>query len=192
MKVHLFGASTCCRTHPFSERCGAGLRERSASATSGDRCRRRDRPADSRHWQQRSHRVQRARAAAVARTHRVLLEPETRHGNAGLFGGDPGAVPTEALSMGMATILQARQILLVSRRAAKAANRRAVLRGPVTTRMPGSFLQLHPDVEVVLDGRRLDSGGLEQLAERSPRHLRRSPRAPNRPPSSGGAAPAAA
>ena len=43
-----------------------------------------------------------------ARTHRVTLKPETRRGNAALFGGDPAQVPAEALSMGMATILRAR------------------------------------------------------------------------------------
>ena len=43
-----------------------------------------------------------------ARTHRVTLKPETRRSNAALFGGDAAAVPAEALSMGMATILHAR------------------------------------------------------------------------------------
>jgi glucosamine-6-phosphate deaminase len=87
----------------------------------------------------------------VARTHRMTLEPETRRDNAGLFGGDPAAVPPEALSMGIATILQARRILLVARGAAKAGIVARVLDGPITTDVPGSFLQVHPDVEVVLD-----------------------------------------
>jgi glucosamine-6-phosphate deaminase len=87
----------------------------------------------------------------VARTHRMTLEPETRRDNAGLFGGDPAAVPAEALSMGIATILQARRILLVARGAAKAEIVARVLEGPVTTEVPGSFLQVHPNVEVVLD-----------------------------------------
>lgn len=87
----------------------------------------------------------------VARTHRMTLEPETRRDNAGLFGGDPAAVPPQALSMGIATILQARRIVLVARGAAKAGIVARVLEGPITTGVPGSFLQLHPDVEVVLD-----------------------------------------
>jgi glucosamine-6-phosphate deaminase len=90
-------------------------------------------------------------AALVARTHHVALEAETRRDNAGLFRGDPEAVPSEALSMGIATILQARKILLVARGAAKADIVARVVRGPVTTEIPGSFLQLHPDVEIVLD-----------------------------------------
>ena len=48
--------------------------------------------------------------ALQAWTHRVTLEPDTRRDNAGLFGGDPAAVPAEALSMGIATILQARRV----------------------------------------------------------------------------------
>jgi glucosamine-6-phosphate deaminase len=89
--------------------------------------------------------------ALQARTHRVTLEPETRRDNAALFGGDPAAVPAEALSMGIATILQARRIVLLATGPAKAAIVVRLLRGPVTTELPGSFLQLHADVEIVLD-----------------------------------------
>jgi len=87
----------------------------------------------------------------VARTHLVTLTPATRRANAALFGGRHRAVPRQALSMGMATILKARRIVLLATGSAKA---RAVARavdGPLTTRVPASFLQLHPDVEVWLD-----------------------------------------
>ena len=49
-----------------------------------------------------------------ARTHRVTLKPATRRSNAALFGGDPAQVPAEALSMGMATILRARAVVLLA------------------------------------------------------------------------------
>jgi glucosamine-6-phosphate deaminase len=87
----------------------------------------------------------------VARTHRVRLRPETREANAALFDGKGDRVPKEALSMGMATILSARRIVLVATGAAKAAAVNDMLRGPITARLPASFLQLHPDVEIVLD-----------------------------------------
>jgi glucosamine-6-phosphate deaminase len=87
----------------------------------------------------------------IARTHRVTLELETKKDNAGLFGGDPARVPSEALSMGIATILQARSILLVARGEGKASIVAKVLNGPVTPEIPGSFLQVHPDTEVILD-----------------------------------------
>ncbi len=86
-----------------------------------------------------------------ARTHRVRLMPETRAANAALFNGDERAVPAEALSMGMATILQARAIVLLATGAAKARCVAAALRGPITTALPASFLQLHPHVDVMLD-----------------------------------------
>jgi glucosamine-6-phosphate deaminase len=86
-----------------------------------------------------------------ARTHRVKLKPETRRSNAALFGGDPAAVPREALSMGMATILQARSIVLLATGKSKARCVARVVNGPITTRLPASFLQLHHDVHVMLD-----------------------------------------
>jgi glucosamine-6-phosphate deaminase len=81
----------------------------------------------------------------------VALEPETRRNNAYLFGGDAEQVPREALSMGMATILQARAIILLAHGASKAPCVERMVRGPLTTALPASFLQLHHDVDVILD-----------------------------------------
>lgn len=87
----------------------------------------------------------------VARTHRVALHAMTRRDNAALFGGESGQVPREALSMGMATILKARVIVLIATGERKAACVQGMLRGPLTTRLPASFLQTHRHVEVFLD-----------------------------------------
>lgn len=84
-------------------------------------------------------------------THRVTLKPETRRSNAMLFGGDPAQVPAEALSMGMASILDARAIVLLATGAAKAACVERVVNGPLTTELPATFLQLHHDVDLMLD-----------------------------------------
>jgi glucosamine-6-phosphate deaminase len=86
-----------------------------------------------------------------SRTHRIALEPETRRNNAELFGGDPDKVPAEALSMGMATILQARAVILLAHGASKAGCVERMVRGPLTTALPASFLQLHHDVDIILD-----------------------------------------
>jgi glucosamine-6-phosphate deaminase len=88
----------------------------------------------------------------AARTHRVTLKPETRRSNASLFGGDPANVPPEALSMGMATILHARAIVLLATGKSKALCVERVIHGPLTTELPASFLQLHDDVDIMLDG----------------------------------------
>lgn len=86
-----------------------------------------------------------------SRTHRVRLRPETRRSNAALFGGDVDAVPEEAVSMGMATILQARALVLLATGRSKADCVERAILGPLTTDVPASFLQLHPDVDVMLD-----------------------------------------
>jgi glucosamine-6-phosphate deaminase len=87
----------------------------------------------------------------AARTHRVTLKAETRRANASLFGGDPGRVPAEALSMGMGTIMQARTILLLAIGKSKARSVARMLDGTVATKLPASFLQLHADVDILLD-----------------------------------------
>ena len=89
--------------------------------------------------------------ALQSRTHRVTLKPETRRSNASLFGGQLDAVPTEALSMGMATILQAESVILLAHGKSKAGCVERVVNGPLTTDLPASFLQLHHDVDIVLD-----------------------------------------
>lgn len=87
----------------------------------------------------------------VAWTHATRLKPATRRANAGLFASRVADVPREALSMGMATILHARRIVLVATGAAKARCVQRMLEGPVTPRLPGSFLQLHRCADVWLD-----------------------------------------
>jgi glucosamine-6-phosphate deaminase len=90
-------------------------------------------------------------AALQARTHRGRLQPGTRAANAALFGGDVTRVPEEALSMGMATILRSRAVVLMATGASKADAVEAMLRGPITTLLPASFLQLHAGVTVMVD-----------------------------------------
>ena len=86
-----------------------------------------------------------------ARTHHVLLEEPTRAANALWFGGDIHAVPRAALSMGMATILNAREVVLIATGSVKAAAVRDMIAGGITTRLPASFLQVHRHVTVMLD-----------------------------------------
>jgi len=86
-----------------------------------------------------------------SRTHLVTLKPESRRSNASLFGGDASAVPAEALSMGMATILQARALVLLANGQSKASCIERAVNGPLTTDLPASFLQLHHDVDIILD-----------------------------------------
>ncbi len=87
----------------------------------------------------------------MANTHHAALHDGTRRDNAAQFGGDPTQVPQEALSMGMGTILKAAALILVATGERKARCVERMVRGPVTTRLPASFLQMHRAVEVFLD-----------------------------------------
>ena len=86
-----------------------------------------------------------------ATSHRARLQPGTRQSNAAMFGGEVARVPESALSMGMATILQARSVVLMATGAGKAGVVRAMTDGHITTTLPASFLQLHPRATVMLD-----------------------------------------
>jgi glucosamine-6-phosphate deaminase len=86
-----------------------------------------------------------------ARTHKVTLLESTLSENAGPFGGEAARVPREALSIGMGTILRADTIVMIATGERKANAIQAMLRGPLTTRLPASLLQLHRRVEVYLD-----------------------------------------
>ena len=86
-----------------------------------------------------------------AASHRVLLSRETRRALAPLVGDDASRVPMAALTLGMAPIVQARQVRLLAFGAGKAAMVTEMVHGPITPRCPASFLQLHQNVNVWLD-----------------------------------------
>ncbi len=60
--------------------------------------------------------------------------------------------------MGVGTILRSRAVILIATGASKVDAVRAAVHGPVTSSMPASLLQLHRDVELVLD--QAAAGGL--------------------------------
>jgi glucosamine-6-phosphate deaminase len=60
-------------------------------------------------------------------------------------------VPTQAISMGIKSIMQAKQIVLMANGENKADAIWATVLGPVTSDVPASVLQLHPFVTLVLD-----------------------------------------
>ena len=82
----------------------------------------------------------------------VELSDGTRSQNASAFGGVAAAVPSRAITLGLAEILAAERILLVVTGAAKASVLRRVLEAPPTPDVPASWLQFHPAVSVIADG----------------------------------------
>ena len=80
----------------------------------------------------------------------VDLTPESIRGAAADF--PPGtALPTQALTIGLATILEAGAVLLLVTGASKAGSLRAALTGPETPEVPASFLRRHPALQVLAD-----------------------------------------
>jgi len=89
-------------------------------------------------------------AAFSTGTHCVGLDKKTIEANKRFFAS-ADEVPRRALTMGMREIMGARRIVLAVAGKDKADILRAVLRGSVTPAVPGSILQLHPDLVVVCD-----------------------------------------
>ncbi|MGG1617209.1 glucosamine-6-phosphate deaminase [Paenibacillus sp. NRS-1782] len=83
-------------------------------------------------------------------THVVDLEERTRIANARFFGNIDD-VPKQAVTMGVGTILKAKQIILVAFGVDKADIVKQAFTGPVTTKCPASLLQCHPNVLILLD-----------------------------------------
>ncbi|WP_108485390.1 glucosamine-6-phosphate deaminase [Oceaniglobus ichthyenteri] len=78
------------------------------------------------------------------------LTNSTRDANARFFG--PGEdVPRYAITMGIATIMQARHVVLLATGAAKADAVAAMIEGPITAICPASILQMHPRATIVVD-----------------------------------------
>jgi len=63
----------------------------------------------------------------------------------------PADHPIGGVTLGISDIMQARHIVLVVKGKAKAEIVKRVLQGPVTTDIPASILQQHPNCEVLLD-----------------------------------------
>ncbi len=83
-------------------------------------------------------------------THCVDLHQSTIEANKRFFASADD-VPRQAFSMGIQTIMKARKILVVVSGEDKAEAVRNCFFGPVTPKVPGSILQMHPDVTVVAD-----------------------------------------
>lgn len=88
--------------------------------------------------------------AFVKDVHQVELTEKTIEANKRFFDSIED-VPRKAYTMGIGTIFQAKKILLVVSGAEKAGILRQVMCGPICPQVPGSILQLHPDVTVVAD-----------------------------------------
>lgn len=83
-------------------------------------------------------------------TRMVYLNDLTIKDAAGDFGGRD-KVPARAITMGVGTIMKARKIILMAWGEKKASIIKATVEGSVSDSVPATFLQLHPNVQFVID-----------------------------------------
>lgn len=86
----------------------------------------------------------------LSRTRMATLDPVTRRDAASDFFGLEN-VPHQALTMGVGTILEARQIVIMAFGEHKAAIVRGAVEEDVSEAITASFLQQHPDTTFILD-----------------------------------------
>ena len=83
-------------------------------------------------------------------TRQVHLDELTRSDAAPAFGGIEN-VPTTAITMGVATIMGAREVALMAWGEKKASIVKKAVQGPVTVDVAASYLQKHPNAKFLLD-----------------------------------------
>lgn len=86
-----------------------------------------------------------------SRTGVRTLTSDTRIANARFFGGDPEQVPGRALSVGVGTVCDAREVLVLISGHNKARALAATVEGGVSQMWTCSALQLHPNAVIACD-----------------------------------------
>ena len=96
-----------------------------------------------------------------SRTRMVTLDSITRRDAASSFFGEEN-VPNQALTMGVASILDARRIFLMAFGEHKAPVIRRAVEGEVSASVAASYLQQHASARIVLDMAAVCGGGLSK------------------------------
>jgi len=89
-------------------------------------------------------------SSLASRTRIKTLTKQTIDDNARFFGS-PGEVPKHVITMGIGTIMEARQNILLAFGQNKAKAIAGAVEGPITAVNPASVLQMHPVTKVFLD-----------------------------------------
>ncbi|MGD8151050.1 glucosamine-6-phosphate deaminase [Ornithinimicrobium sp. Y1694] len=90
-------------------------------------------------------------SSLASRTRIKTLTEQTRSDNARFFDGDVSAVPHHCLTVGLATILDTRHVIVIATGESKAKAVAQLVEGAVSARWPATVLQAHPHVTVLLD-----------------------------------------
>jgi len=90
-------------------------------------------------------------SSLASRTRIKTLTERTRADNARHFGGDLRNVPFHCITMGVGTIMESRQVLIVAFGGGKADAMAGAAEGPITAMNPASVLQMHPVATCIVD-----------------------------------------
>jgi glucosamine-6-phosphate deaminase len=90
-------------------------------------------------------------SSLASRTRIKTLTEQTRLDNARFFGGDVDQVPQHCLTQGLGTIMEARHVVLLASGRQKAEAVHQLVEGSVSAMWPGTILQHHPHVTVLVD-----------------------------------------
>ena len=86
-----------------------------------------------------------------SRTRVVTLTQDTREVNARFFDGNPEAVPAQALTVGVATVLSSKEVVILAFGSKKARALKDAIEGPMSHYCTLSGLQNHPAGTIVCD-----------------------------------------
>ena len=89
-------------------------------------------------------------SSLASRTRIKTLTPQTLQDNARFFAS-AAEVPHQAITMGIGTIMEARQTLLLAFGEGKARAIADAAEGPIMAAHPASILQMHPDARLCID-----------------------------------------
>ena len=90
-------------------------------------------------------------SSLTSRTRQKTLTTDTRIANSRFFGGDPEGVPATALTVGVGTVMSAKEVLILCNGHNKARALQAAVEGPVTQMWTISVLQMHEHGIIVCD-----------------------------------------
>ena len=89
-------------------------------------------------------------SSLASRTRIKTLTQQTRQDNARFFS-NAAEVPSHVITMGIGTIMEARQVLMLAFGEKKARAIAEAVEGPITAMNPATILQMHPDARFCID-----------------------------------------
>ena len=90
-------------------------------------------------------------SSLTSRTRIKTLATDTIIANSRFFGGDLSQVPTQALTVGIGTVMDAKEVLIVCNGHHKARALKHIIDGDISHKWTASMLQMHPKAIVVCD-----------------------------------------